>query len=143
MRTSTHTVAVLHQGMPCPGKKVSALVVALPEIWDHQFSSLLQNIGTVSMNSGSANRKCLIILIKLHLRYFNSSPLLAEWRTPFIICASRCCSISQGHNRCRTLHIASLQDPITCYVTSHSLQLGTCEWRQHCTVKRLPTDTVY
>jgi hypothetical protein len=61
---------------------VFALVVALPEIWDHQFSSLLQNIGTVSMNSGSANRKCLIILTKIHLRYVNSSPLLADWRTP-------------------------------------------------------------
>ena len=43
-------VAALHQGT-CPGKKVSALVVALPEIWDHQFSSFRNNTLAKYVNS--------------------------------------------------------------------------------------------
>jgi len=40
----------------CPGKKTSALVVALPEIWDHQFSSFRSNTLAKYINSQYESR---------------------------------------------------------------------------------------
>ena len=42
----------------CPdGKKASALVVALPEIWDHQFSSFRNNTLAKYINSQYESRQ--------------------------------------------------------------------------------------